>query len=494
MEELRQERQKFEEESKASREQLSQALEVLQKEIESARQTFEEQKESRAKWEREWDMVQTERHNKEEAWKKEEEARIRNIRAFARTDVAKRTSVLRKDTERTPPISPPASARTESKTAVTSASPPAAAAKPAPAPAAAKPAPVETPEVLAAQCAIRKRIAQEILSTEQSYLSSLQTLLKGFLQPLQSVLTPAESSQLFSTLPDLVTLHTGVLSRVAAVVSSWSDTSCVSEIFLNFDVKDYFAYVASNSYVPLYLRYFKQRYPSFGTILKSFEAAQKSRLDVESLMIMPVQRLPRYVLLLREMRKYSSLKAMPDSCAALDRAIQTLQASLDRVNSGLDKRVTTSVPAMQSIIDLTEAPASVDLHSAVIAQKRFLTNGPVALLFKKQETASGNKNKIPPPKKNTELYGWLFNDLIVFSEKVGEITNDPSAPKPYRLVQLITIADFVGWSDSKRANCFGIEFCSLRWVFQTTPEIRTAWTLGLVEMKENQRNQLFSLK
>ena len=193
----------------------------------------------------------------------------------------------------------------------------------------------------------------------------------------------------------------------------------------------------------------------------------------------------------------------------MEGAIKTLQSALDKINILIDKRISSSVPVIQSIVDNFEAP--INLCDAVISTSRVLQTPPSVLIFKRQEapsfsgrpksavvgltksSSSASQSHLIVPKKNTEIHAWLFNDLIILAEKLPESSSDS---KTHRLLQIITVADFIsGWSDSRHPNVFGIDFCSTRWIF-TAPsiEVRGEWLRGLHLLKETQQNQLFSLK
>ena len=481
MDQLRTERAKSAEDFAQERQKMTTELGALRKELQDLHSSFESEKEQQKRWHIEWTNVQEERKRTEESWKLEEETRMKT-RAFARV---KRVSDLQSSIQHAPPranVSSPA-------------------ASPQPAPAAEK----ETPEVIAAQITIRKRIVEEILSTERSYLSSLEVVEKGLCQALKTVLSPSDFLAFFASLPDLIVLHRKILQQLQALVADWKESSCVSVIFSGLDLSPYFPYVAANPYVPILLRLFRSRYPTFAGVVKTFEAQQKSRLDVESLLIMPVQRLPRYVLLMREMRKYSSLSHNPESCQNLDAAIKVVQTSLDKINGLIDKRVSSTIPVIQNIVDNWEA--SINLPETLISNNRIILTPPTVLTFKRQEAPSfsgrpksvivGSSSKLPShvlsPKKNTDLYALLFDDLIVFGEK---IPSETSSSKTHKLTLIITLADFISaWSDSKQASNFGIDFCSTRWVFSTaSSEVRGEWLRGLHLLKEKQQNALFALK
>jgi len=75
----------------------------------------------------------------------------------------------------------------------------------------------------------------------------------------------------------------------------------------------------------LFVTYFGKKYPSVKRVIQGFAESQRqtTRLTVEAMLIMPIQRLPRYVLLLKELRKYTNPKSVDE--IELQKAIVSLE-------------------------------------------------------------------------------------------------------------------------------------------------------------------------
>merc|ERR1711981_48747 len=81
------------------------------------------------------------------------------------------------------------------------------------------------------------------------------------------------------------------------------------------------------------LKYNMKKYKDFKKYIKGWEKTQKelSGLDLASFLILPVQRLPRYLLLFKELIKYT-----PDSHAefeSINQAIQVISDALEDINN-----------------------------------------------------------------------------------------------------------------------------------------------------------------
>jgi flavorubredoxin len=88
---------------------------------------------------------------------------------------------------------------------------------------------------MAAQNAVRLRVAQELLETERSYYHSLSQLNKYLIQPVKkaNVLSTQEFDRMFSNIEFIVDGHGKLLQRLETVMASWSETSSIAPIFAN---------------------------------------------------------------------------------------------------------------------------------------------------------------------------------------------------------------------------------------------------------------------
>lgn len=178
------------------------------------------------------------------------------------------------------------------------------------------PSPRKNPDLLRHQ----KRIVEEVISSEKTYVASLETLVqysheledaaRGGCLPLEKVV------RIFSNVEDLLLVNRELLGQLEA---RFEDSCRIGDIFQNMS----FA-------LRLYSRYITD-YEAARSTLADCEACEKSGL--ESLMIMPVQRIPRYELLLRELVKVN--RKLDDE--HLEELEQSLEAVKDVAEANNEK-------------------------------------------------------------------------------------------------------------------------------------------------------------
>jgi hypothetical protein len=67
----------------------------------------------------------------------------------------------------------------------------------------------------------RRRVAEELLATERSYVESLTTICQVFIVPLQNMLTDEECSTLFSNLQVIAGLNQRLLADMSKRLATW---------------------------------------------------------------------------------------------------------------------------------------------------------------------------------------------------------------------------------------------------------------------------------
>lgn len=142
----------------------------------------------------------------------------------------------------------------------------------------------------------REKVRQEIIDTEQSYCRSLNTLNTEFIGKLRSeaIITEAQIQKIFGSIPMLAQFHSLFLFDLS--------TQSTSKVFLKSAdfLKMYAGYVQGYTGALEQLNDLRGHHK-----FKAFLSARREEhnMDLLSFMIMPVQRVPRYVLLLAEMIK-----------------------------------------------------------------------------------------------------------------------------------------------------------------------------------------------
>jgi len=154
----------------------------------------------------------------------------------------------------------------------------------------------------------RRFVIEEIISTEKTYVDRLQAVVEVFIEPLRAnnFIDFADLQGQFGFWETVTNLHKGLYGRI--IESKAAGTLEIGKIFQDFShfLKMYASYLAN----------FEQAMDRRGILLTSnrrfADFVEKARLDprcvglgIESLLILPVQRIPRYRLLLVELLKFT---------------------------------------------------------------------------------------------------------------------------------------------------------------------------------------------
>ena len=157
----------------------------------------------------------------------------------------------------------------------------------------------------------RSMVLREIINTEEKYINSLQTLLSIYLPALETIMAPRDIRLLFPCqLEPLITMHNDLLSRLQERVdgiSRWH--GIVGDVFgrLCSDKQGefialYSAYMNEFKIAMQTLVKYEHTSPLFCQISKTCSKLETcDGLSLAAYLLTPVQRLPRYELLLKQL-------------------------------------------------------------------------------------------------------------------------------------------------------------------------------------------------
>lgn len=206
----------------------------------------------------------------------------------------------------------------------------------------------------------------ELVSTELSYVGKIDVLIDVFKRPLQqnsALVSQADVRAIFGDIDSIRATNGELLSRL----KKWrSDPAAISDAVESFaQVSSYLA--SYQSYINGYetaaatLARLRGENSAFAKFLSQAQADPRCEgLAIDSLLIMPVQRIPRYLLLLRELRKHTAPSAAAD-IAKLDAAITAIGRVAVKVNDSKgDAQARAMVWALQSqLVGLSQPLISV---------------------------------------------------------------------------------------------------------------------------------------
>eukprot|EP01102_Stenamoeba_stenopodia_P004102 TRINITY_DN1427_c0_g1_i3.p1 TRINITY_DN1427_c0_g1~~TRINITY_DN1427_c0_g1_i3.p1 ORF type:complete len:634 (-),score=150.70 TRINITY_DN1427_c0_g1_i3:88-1989(-) len=158
----------------------------------------------------------------------------------------------------------------------------------------------------------RTLIVQEIIATEESYVNSLSVLIRLFLVPLREtaqtnpIVNATTIKTIFSEIEVIFNVNRLLLSDLKSRMSNWSPSQIISDVFLQMldFLKTYQAYVNNFNAALDCINKECETNSAFVTFIeKTYVNPECGAMTIQSFLIMPIQRIPRYVLLLEDLLK-----------------------------------------------------------------------------------------------------------------------------------------------------------------------------------------------
>lgn len=256
--------------------------------------------------------------------------------------------------------------------------------------------------------AYRDRVAHEILSTERVYVEHLEFLFKNILLPLRAaaesnspIISENEIRAIFNETESLLNYNRLLLEKLEQRVGKWNVHQCLGDIFLQIVsfLKIYTRYCSHYSEAMRVLNECK-KYSKFKKFLD--EVKKKSHdlehRGLEDFLIRPVQRIPRYYMLLQDLVRHTGTDH-PDY-ANLDAAAQKVQAVAEYMNE--KKREAENIMKVTEIQEMIEGDCEplAQPHRRYVKEAQF------------QEVSTGTTRK-------HAVVVFLFNDLMIVTKAQG---------------------------------------------------------------------------
>jgi len=254
-------------------------------------------------------------------------------------------------------------------------------------------------------------VVNEILSTEKTYVSQLELMVTMFVDKADCGLTQDQILEVFANVKVIATCHRSFVGPLEECVKKWTETSTISDLFLNARwIKLYKHYINQYDSAAKRVKEWRETIKPFKKYLKETEWTPALQCtNLESLLVTPIQRLPRYVLLLEEMAKCTP-ENHPDH-GKIGEAIALIRELTDYVNQcKKESNHTDELRALeQKLVGLPfelvashralvkEGPMKIDkdaMHMWLFSDIAFITKPPSRGRYKFKESINLNTAKI----------------------------------------------------------------------------------------------------
>eukprot|EP01119_Soliformovum_irregulare_P013865 TRINITY_DN3727_c2_g1_i7.p1 TRINITY_DN3727_c2_g1~~TRINITY_DN3727_c2_g1_i7.p1 ORF type:complete len:1665 (-),score=740.24 TRINITY_DN3727_c2_g1_i7:2131-7125(-) len=254
----------------------------------------------------------------------------------------------------------------------------------------------------------RNLLVQELIKTEQTYIDNLNIIVKTFATPLRAAVkenavpgvNTSKITVLFGEVQMILKANTDFLEKLRFKLRNWNNTTSLSDVFLTSmnTFKVYAPYV--NSFDKSRMMYEElKKIPAFQNWIAPFE----TKLSLPSLLIMPIQRLPRYNLLLRDIIKntwveHHDYKGLNEALQKMEKL--TLDVNIQKGAAENKERLINIERSLDGGPEISKNP-----------HRKFISECEVVEIV-------NSKNKIP-------LYIFLFTDIIIFTRPQKKRTIPP---------------------------------------------------------------------
>ena len=290
----------------------------------------------------------------------------------------------------------------------------------------------------------RREVIKEIVSTENSYVTQLQIVIDYVLKPLETskLLSSDEKEKIFGDIEKIYFVNNQFRILLNSFKEEKYDNLLIGKMFN--DMSNYFniygSYNVNYLNASTIIQEMKRSKHPFiewtKTQLKQCEIEEYRELSISSFLITPIQRLPRYILLMKEIVKYTPT-SHPDFPFA-NEAIEKANEITTKVNEQITAaEMQQKIEEIQSnIIDLP------DIYQFSTKNKQFIYEGKANLWIKKKM-------------KKVQLY--LFDDMFLICKILDNslFSQKKQAFKYYQhhFIRQIKFLDLISKDCEGKENC-----------------------------------------
>jgi len=257
----------------------------------------------------------------------------------------------------------------------------------------------------------RKNIVKEIVATENTYVQALEMLVAFFSRPAQNFLSPDDATTVFSNVEMILPCQAKFLEDLRTA----QETSRIGQVFVDFApyFKMYNTYVANFEDSMAMIQKLKKKSEPFQELLQAAASPTGCGKTLEDLLITPVQRIPRYRMLLDELRKHT-VETHVD--------FGTIRAALDLIRETADtvNAVARRADQQRKVIAVHDQLSTKDRFAKrtkhvkysqvenLVMPHRYLARGGLLLEYSLKQ------------KKTKRREFFLFNDMLLKATRVSE--------------------------------------------------------------------------
>ncbi|XP_070560922.1 rho guanine nucleotide exchange factor 10-like isoform X2 [Ptychodera flava] len=312
------------------------------------------------------------------------------------------------------------------------------------------------PEGLSKEDILRRHIVQSIIDSENSYVRTLKKLINDYQVPLENssqILEREKVDTIFKQVRAIHQCHGIFQIALAARVKEWDTVQCLGDVFVASFSKSmvlaaYSVYVNNFTTAMETMKKACASKPSFEEFLKERQSKNEDRLDLQGMMLKPIQRFPQFICLLQDLLKHTP-QGHQDRMS-LQLALTRLETLAGRLNER--KRQAEQRHEVRQVLKNLNVKFSTKATTS--------TN---RCLIRQDDMLQINYNSSGEEAKINERRIFMLTDLVICALVVHKSTfagsYDPSGPKyklkwsvPLRDVDVLEPLDSAIYSSEKNAG------------------------------------------
>eukprot|EP01117_Protostelium_nocturnum_P002599 TRINITY_DN1336_c0_g1_i2.p1 TRINITY_DN1336_c0_g1~~TRINITY_DN1336_c0_g1_i2.p1 ORF type:complete len:754 (+),score=383.53 TRINITY_DN1336_c0_g1_i2:177-2438(+) len=318
-------------------------------------------------------------------------------------------------------------------------------------------------------------IVQEMLKTERNYVNALKILTKTFYEPLlEKYNTIGLASQdsihkMFNKVDILYKNHQRFLGELEGRVLDWNPQKKIGDLFLNeTDFLLRYRHYVNNYNNAFAILTDNKKIPEFKQFLASREAQPECHhSDLQSFLLEPIQRIPRYEMLLRDLNRKTD-KEHPDH-KDISAALQKIEEITKWINDA--KRNSEQIAKVE--VKLTDKVA----QTLWLSNRKYFGEGKLTVISK------GSK----------ERYVFLFNNLLLLCKE----TKNSEGVSAFKIKEKIGIEEeliLANWKEPKEKSetipMVSVEIARKKLMFQgATKEESQKWHKMFSDARDHFRDK-----
>ncbi|KAH3762419.1 Rho guanine nucleotide exchange factor 39 [Pelomyxa schiedti] len=291
--------------------------------------------------------------------------------------------------------------------------------------------------VLCAQAQVRCRIVIELFNAEKIYVDALNAVVVWIMSPIKMakidgnpIIEEEVFNSIFCNIESLWQKHKKLLDELELCITSWNESTTFGNTFLVLTPwlrDEYSCYYSGYSTSRKVLAECKETIPRFADCLKRLENVDSNQtkcVQIEDYMALPINRLPRYIISLSNMLKYTT--KINSDYALLTYALKQTTEVVEFVS----QHATEDLENTRKLIEIS---LSVDGHEGglVVPGRHLLEEGPLLQV----EMEGKSKRTV------NRAYCFLFTDILLCCQH--NTKPSPTSSRPLLFVSELSLSDVI---------------------------------------------------